>query len=113
MAATRIANYAVIDAGSSGNNSLVAAVSGKRIIVVGYLLMGGGTVTAYFRDGTGGSEITGPLPLVAQSVVQDTVPINPSTNQGLFQTGIGNALVLNLGGAVQVSGYVVYILDPL
>lgn len=99
--------YAVISAASSGENTLVAAVTSKKIRVLACFLMSTGTVNAYFNNATAGAicaDGTNKLALIAN--VGFVLPFNPA---GWFQTGTNNeALRLNLSGAVGVAGCLVY-----
>jgi len=107
---------AVIDTNSSGDNTIVAAVSGAIIRVVGYVLMAGGTVNAEWKSDTGGGavELSGPFPMIAQTGV--VMPMAPrgvgGRMDGWFDTGVGKALNLNLSAGVQVSGHVAYQVLP-
>jgi hypothetical protein len=95
--------FAKIDAASSGNNTLVAAVTGKKIRVLNYVLIAGGTVTATFQSGAGGTALTGAMPFVANGGVA------PGLDEtGHFETAAGSLLNLSLNGAVQVSGHLKY-----
>ena len=99
--------YAAISASSSGANTVVAAVANKRIRVQNYLLVGGGTVTATWKSDT--TAISGGLPLVANSVVACSAGnSNPNGPDGVLETAGGAALVLDLSGAVAVSGHIRY-----
>jgi hypothetical protein len=95
--------YAKIDCALATDNEIVAAVSGKRITVCGYAVIGDGAVDAKFRSGT--TDLTGPFGLAANGGV------SYGGNQGspAFQTAKGAALNLNLSGAVQASGHVTYV----
>lgn len=53
-------------AATSGNNTLVAAVSGKRIVVVQYALTSVAASTFRFEDGAGGTHLTGTMNLYAK-----------------------------------------------
>ena len=99
-----------ISASSSGNNTLVAAVTGKRIRVVSYVLSFSGTVNAKFTDGAGGSDLTGLL-YGAAGVNVSAAPHSDGRFHGPaghFETGQGTALVLNLSGATAVGGHLTY-----
>lgn len=95
--------FASINAASSGANTLVAAVSGQRVVVTGFLFVVASAVTVVFKSGS--TALTGTMSF-------DPATGNPgaaqSFQQGLMQTAAGEALVMTLGGAVQVSGYLVY-----
>ncbi|MGE4163874.1 MAG: hypothetical protein AB7G23_19270 [Vicinamibacterales bacterium] len=95
--------FAAIAAAASGNNTLVAAVTGKRIRVLGFVLVGAGAVTAKFQSGAGGTDLTGAMTMAAASVV--AVPPN---EPGCFETAVGALLNLNLSAAVSVAGLLVY-----
>lgn len=96
--------YAVIDAATSGDNTLVAAVAGKRIRVLSLYLVAAGAVTARFESAAGGTALTGQSSLAANGVL--SLPYNPT---GWFQTVAGELLNLELGGAVSVDGALSYI----
>lgn len=103
----RNVKHAAIDAASSGDNELVAAVTGKHITVVNYLMVPTGDVVATFKSGAS-TDITGAMTLAAGG--DDATVIVPGTCMGgLFKTAKGEALNLNLDGAVQVSGHLSYI----
>lgn len=93
--------YALIDANSSGNTQIVAAVSGKRIRVVAYAVVASGTVNVRFRSGSS-TNLTGVMRLV------EAGGIAHAFEGGLFQTDVGEALNINLSANVQVGGYLVY-----
>lgn len=92
--------YAVINANTTGDTTIVAAVPGKKIRVVAFGLVAAGTVSVKFRRGT--TDITGSLRLT------EAGGIAHSFSGGLFETGVNQALVINLSAAVPVGGYVVY-----
>ena len=99
-----------VSTASSGNVELVPLVAGERVYVCGYTIMGGGTVAVQLVSGTGTAcatdetDLTGAYPLLAQTVV--TVP-----NAGAIQTktAAGEALCVELGGAVAIEGMVSYV----
>lgn len=93
--------FASISTASSGYTSLVAAVPGKKIRVLSYVLVAAGAVTAQFASAS--SARTGAMPLAANGGVSAQSPT------GLFETAVNEALRLNLGGAVQVSGHLSYV----
>jgi len=95
--------YAIIDAATSGDNTIVTAVTGKRIRVLSYVLVSAGTVTARFESGAGGTALTGQMTTAANSVI--SAPYNP---HGHFQTAEGALLNLELSGAVSVDGHITY-----
>ena len=101
----QLVKRAAIDAASSGNNTLVAAVTGKKIRVLALAItMTGTAVTIRFEDGAGGTALTGQRqPTQGQTV---TLPFNPV---GWFETSAATLLNLELGGAQSVDGVLVYI----
>lgn len=95
---------AVIDNASSGDNEIVAAVTGKKIRVLSGFIESGGAVTVRFESGAGGTALTGQMSLAAnQNMV---LPYNPL---GWFETVAGAALNMELGGAVSVDGAIQYV----
>lgn len=93
---------------TSGNNTLVAAVTSKKIRILSIFLISAGTVNMYIEDSTTGTNIIGtntfPIPLVANSGFQ------LGLNQfGHGETVAGEALVMVLSAAVAVSGCITYI----
>ena len=101
----QLVKRAAIDAASSGDNTLVAAVTGKKIRVLAVAMtMTGTAVTIRFEDGAGGTALTGQMqPTQGQTV---TLPFNPV---GWFETSAATLLNLELGGAQSVDGVLVYI----
>jgi hypothetical protein len=94
--------FAAISASSSGDNSVVALVSGKKIRVLRWSVSGSGTVNIKWRNGT--TDITGLYYLVANAAVGGSYcPV------GHFETSAGAALQLNLSGATAVGGVITYI----
>lgn len=97
--------YASIDAAASGDNTLVAAVSDKRIRVLSLFLVASGAVTVAFESGASGTALTGDMNVGANGNV--TLPFNP---EGWFQTVAGVLLNMELGGATSVDGCLTYVL---
>jgi len=87
---------AVISTATSGDQTIVAAVSGKRIVVLNYL-MTVSTNTVTWKSGS-----------TAISGAMDESHSVRDPDAGLIETALGEALVLNLGSAVQVSGFLTY-----
>lgn len=87
------------------NATVVAAVSGKRIRVLSYFLVAVGAVTVRFESTSGGDALTGLMSLGATGVLAPG--FNPL---GHFETVAGELLNLELGGTVQVSGALTYVL---
>jgi hypothetical protein len=96
--------FATIAASSSGNNTIVASVSSKKIRVLAAYLISNGTVNAKWQSGASGTDLTGLAYLVANAGY--VLPFNPT---GWFETAATTLLNLNLSGAVAVGGSIVYI----
>jgi len=67
--------FARIAASTSGNNTIVAAVTGKKIRVLAYNFIANGTVNAKFQTAAGGTDLTGLKYCVANSGL--VAPFNP------------------------------------
>lgn len=96
--------FAQINHNTSGNNEIVAAVPGKKIRVLGGCVSAATTVVARFEDAADSGVYLASFQLVAGS--QATLPYVRNDVGGCFETSAGNALNLELGGAVVVSGFV-------
>ena len=96
--------WAVIDHATSGDNTIVAAVSGKKIRVLSLVLVASGTTTVRFEAGASGTALTGQMALVANTGF--ALPFNPV---GWFETSSGALLNLELSAAVSVDGVVCYV----
>jgi hypothetical protein len=100
------AQYAVIDDALSPDNTIIAAVAGKKIRVLGFFLVAAGAVNARFESDTGGTALTGVMTLAAAG---DGVSSGFSP-AGWFETVAGELLNLELSGAVSVDGALTYVL---
>lgn len=97
--------FAVISGSTSGDNTLITAVVGKKFRVLSLFLVSAGTTTVRFESGAGGTALTGVMSLVANTGF--ALPYNPA---GWFQTTTTNQLLnMELNAAVQVSGSLTYI----
>ena len=101
--------HAVIDHAASGDNTIVAAVAAKRILVVAYTIVAAGAVTVRWESGASGTALTGQMSLAANGGVSTGEAMG-----GQFAPCATNTLLnLELGGAVSVDGHVSYVLiDP-
>ena len=100
----RKVKYAIIDAATSGDNTLVAAVSGYKIRVLSLFLVAAGTVNTRFESGAGGTALTGVINLTAQA----GYALNYNQG-GWFETAAGSLLNLELSAAISVDGSLSYI----
>ena len=101
--------HAVIDHASSGDNTIVAAVAGKKIRVISYVIVAAGAVTVRFESGASGTALTGQMSLAANGGV-----VSGYDPGGCFDDCATNTLLnLELGGAVSVDGHLSYqLIDP-
>jgi len=97
--------YAKIDAASSGNNELVAAVAGKRIRVISMWFLVSAAVTTRVESDTDGTALTGQMQFGDQG---EGFVLNENQS-GHFQTEKGEKLNLELSGAVSVDGSLTYV----
>lgn len=96
--------FAVIDVGTSGNNTIVSAVASKKIRVLQLYLVSAGTVNVRFESGANGTALSGQMNLIA-----NTGFVLPFSPLGWFETAAGVLLNLELSGAVAVDGSLTYI----
>ena len=94
--------FAKIDTSASGATELVAARTGKRILVLSYVVNASGAVGVKFQSAS--TDLTGTLTLAANQT-QDAY----YSEAGYFQTVAGEALNINLSGAVQVGGHLTWV----
>lgn len=97
--------FAKIAASSSGDNTIVAAVTDNKIRVLRWGLTANGDVDLKWKSDS--TDITGVRPLTKfASAGGAYCPV------GVFQTAKGEALKLNLSAAVAVGGELTYVLQP-
>lgn len=96
--------FATIAASSSGNNTLVAAVTSKKIRVLSVAFVANGAVNAKFQSGASGTDLTGLF-----YCLQGGGAVLPPNPTGWFETAAGTLLNLNLSGAVAVGGCLTYV----
>lgn len=96
--------FAVIDAAASGDNTILAAVTSKKIRVLSLFLVAAGAVNVRFESGASGTALTGQMNLAANGGF--VLPFNPV---GWFETAAGVLLNLELSGAVSVDGSFCYV----
>lgn len=96
---------AAINVSSSGDNTVLAGTSGYICVVLGYVLLAAGTVVVTFKDSTPAT-LSGPY-----TVSTSSGNFGDCSTSGLqFVAASGKDLILNLGGAVQVGGHLLYAL---
>lgn len=92
-----------VQASSSGDNTLLSALTGRKIRVLAFYGSCAGTVNAKFQSDASGTDLTGLLYGVANSGI-----VLPYNDRGWFETQAGQLLNLNLSAAVAVGGTLVY-----
>lgn len=98
---------AAVQAAGAGDNELVAAVAGSRIVLLGGMLVAsGGANTVRLESGPGGDALTGQIDLPADG--QLPIPHEPT---GVVETNAGESLSLELANATAVAGWINYVLD--
>ena len=96
--------YAKIDnAAGAGQTQIVAAVAGQKIVVLAARVIAHAADTFKFQDHN--TDLQGFQDLAALGSAYDL----PFMKHGWMQTSVGNELNINSSGAVQLSGYVVFI----
>jgi hypothetical protein len=99
---TQQIRQAAINASTSGDNTIVAAVPGKQILVLLYKIVCSDAVTVTWESG-GGTVLDGPCTFAASGGESSSF-----CEHGHFRSSKGESLVLNLSGAVQVGGHLLY-----
>jgi hypothetical protein len=96
--------FVIVDAATSGDNTILAAVTSKKIRVLAAFLVSAGTVNVRFESGAGGTALTGQMNLIANTGF--VLPFNPV---GWFETASNTLLNLELSAAISVDGSLVYV----
>lgn len=96
--------FKIIDGASSGDNTLVAAVTDKKIRVLSLFLVTAGAVTVRFESGAGGTALTGQMNIAASGGF--VLPFSPV---GWMETATSTLLNMELSGATSCDGALVYV----
>lgn len=96
--------FAIIDVATSGDNTLLAAVTAKKIRILSLYMVASAAVTARFESGAAGTALSGQMQLAANGGF--VLPFNPV---GWFETASGVLFNLELSGAISVDGGFTYI----
>lgn len=96
--------FVAISASSSGNNTVLASVSSKKIRVLACSLMATAAVNVKFQSGASGTDLTGLYYCAANGGF--VLPFNPL---GWFETAATTLLNLNLSAANAVGGCLTYV----
>ncbi len=99
--------YAPIDINASGVNQIVPGVTGKVIRVIAYLFVAAGSVTAQWKSGA--TAKSGAMSMILGTPISaDAAGMVVAGREAWLETASGEDLNLVLGGAIQVSGHLVY-----
>lgn len=98
--------FAKIEATATGDNTVVDAVEGSRIKLVGYCLTAGGASSIQWKSGAS-TDISGVMPMATGVPIRDH---SGSERLPLLQTAVGEALVLE-AAAQDVLGYCSYVVE--
>jgi hypothetical protein len=105
---------APVNISASGDNVVLAAVPGKILRVLNVVLIPAAAVVIKFTDGLAGAVLAGPMTVQPQGIWPGYLqPWAAGGTLSNFDTSPGNALVINLGAAIQVGGFIGYtIISP-
>jgi hypothetical protein len=98
---------AILNYAAAGDNEVVAPVALKKIRVLSIFWFCGAAVTGRFESDPGGDPLTGEMDMGANGGA--ALGYNPA---GWFETNAGQALSLELSGAVRVAGALTYVEVP-
>lgn len=102
MASKNTVNYPIqyvkVDTATSGDNTLLASVTGQKIYVYSGMIVAAGAMTTTLKDGT--TTLTGAMTMATGT----PLVFRPTVDDRPLWIISGN-FVLNLSGATQVSGY--------
>lgn len=97
-----------VDISTSGDNTILSAATGFRYRVRRVIIRAAATVTARFKSGA--NNMSGAIPFAAnQELLLDEAFADQSP---WMTTNTSEALIINLGGAVAVTGVIVYDKQP-
>jgi hypothetical protein len=98
-----VPKFAVIDHATSGDNTILAAVSSKKIRVHQLFLVAAAALTVRFESGAGGTALTGQMNVAANGGF--VLPFSP---MGWFETAATTLLNMELSGAFSCDGVLGY-----
>lgn len=103
--------YASISTSASGDTTIVSAVTAynKKIRVIAYTIIASGDVSVKFKSGS--NDISGAMAIATNGGISAAAGVMTAFGPlGLLETNSGEALVINLSSATQVSGHLTYVL---
>lgn len=99
--------YAVINTSTLGANTIVDAVAGASIEVIQYTIIAPTNNIVTWKSGS--TALSGPMEFsTGENITAVSGASSYQTINFLFKTAAGEALVLTLGSAAQVSGHITY-----
>ena len=101
---------AIVSGATNGDNTIVAAVTAKKIKVLGLVLVAASTVTIRLESGASGTALTGVMTVTTADNPVIVLPMSSPGNHWV-ETAAGALLNMELSDTVQVSGCVVYYLE--
>jgi autotransporter translocation and assembly factor TamB len=95
--------YAKIAISASG--TVIAAVASKKIRVLAFTITSNGAVNAKFQTSTGPADLSGLIymPAAGNGICCNFNPV------GWFETGVGDALNINLSAGIAIGGTITYV----
>ena len=100
-------NNAVVNISTSGDNEIIAAPGAGKYIAIDHInLLPTSAVTVTLYSGAAGTALSGPYPFDAKQTL--SLDNAMQAQKGIITCGDNKAFVINLGGAVQVAGFVRY-----
>lgn len=93
---------------ASGDNTVIAAVTGKSILVLSFQVVAAGAVGVRWMDGAG-AFLTGAATAAGRYLLAANQALTEQDPYGLFKTGAGQALIFNTSAAVNVPGRLTYV----
>lgn len=100
--------FAPISATAAGANTVVAADPLRRIKVTQYTLVASADNTVTWKSAA--TALSGGMSIIASGGIAS--PCSTPAQGALFQTEVGEALVLSLSAATPVTGHLSYFLEP-
>lgn len=95
--------YASVDASASGDNTIVEAVTGKKVRVLAVFLVATSGLTVRFESDASGAALTGQM-----SIGTNGGFVLPFNYAGWFETATDELLNMELSAASPVCGGIVY-----
>jgi hypothetical protein len=95
---------AVVSEATIDDHEIVAAVTGKSIVLMNVVLKVANGQTLTWKSGDGGTALSGAMVFATSDLLYSAT----DSEQGLLQTAPGVGLFLALAAATQVSGHISY-----